>query len=162
MSSPINQSINQSVINNERKKERKKAKMGRIGLNFYLTDNDKDLDLLEKIETLRHRDRWTVTEFLKQACTEYISRHFPGNPGLPLTHWTENEPFSEAATEKLQDQREPKPSPDYSSMTNEHLLERYNSPFTDSFDIQLIALEIQKRGFNLEDLRRDKRLRQPQ
>ena len=70
-------------------------------LNFYLLDTPEDHELLEKIETLRHRDRWSVTQFLKEACIEYVGRHFPGNPGPPLNHWIDGEPFSEAAQEKL-------------------------------------------------------------
>ena len=86
------------VVNNERKKERKAY----IKLNLYLNGNDeKDAGLLEGIETLRHRDRWSMTQFLREASLEYVGRHLPGNPGLPLTHWTGGEPLSIAALEKL-------------------------------------------------------------
>ena len=86
--------MNESVFNKERK--------SRLCLNFYLTNSDEDQGLLDRIETLRHRDRWSITRFLKEASLEYVNRHLPGNPGLPLTHWTKQEPFSEAAKEKLE------------------------------------------------------------
>ena len=79
------------------KKERKKKE--RYCLNFYLTGEDEEL--YERMETLRHRDRWTMTRFLREACMEYTTRHMPGNPAIPLTHWTHNEPLSIAAKEKL-------------------------------------------------------------
>lgn len=81
------------------KKERKKERLGPF--NFYLTSSEEDHTLFERIETLRHRDRWTFTRFMKEACLEYVTRHLPGNPTIPLTHWTENEPLSIAAKEKL-------------------------------------------------------------
>lgn len=103
-----------SLINKERKKERKKTE--RVGLNFYLTNQEEDVELLDRIETLRHRDRWTFTRFMKEACLEYVNRHLPGNPALPLTHWTENEPLSPAAQEKLSPIQNSKqtPCPDHS------------------------------------------------
>jgi len=107
--------MNESVFNKERKKERKNILKGRTlrtCLNFYLSDSDEDLELLDRIETLRHRDRWSITRFLREAVGEYVGRHLPGNPIPMLENYPaegrDPVPFSEAAQEKLA----PKPTPE--------------------------------------------------
>jgi len=70
---------------------------------FYLSSGD--VGLVEAVERLRNRDGWTRTRLFKAALAEYVARHDPGNPGLSLNHWTESEPFSPAAKEKLAPKR---------------------------------------------------------
>jgi len=113
-----------TISENERKKDREtilKAKRTRICVNFYLTDSDQDLSLLDKMETLRHRDRWSMTRLLREAVAEYVGRHFPGNPGPPLNHWTKGEPLSVAAEEKLSQKDHERPTVDYGSMSLDEL-----------------------------------------
>jgi len=43
----------------------------------------------------------SLAHVYRDALIEYHQRHIPGNPGLPLNHWIDGEPFSEAAREKL-------------------------------------------------------------
>jgi hypothetical protein len=95
---------------------------------------------------------------MRESFIEYHDRHLPGNPGLPLDHWTKGEPLSQAAAEKIDTakQSNSKPALNVKAMTDEQLLPRFNSPDTDSFDLQLVALELKRRGHNLEDLHRER------
>jgi hypothetical protein len=58
-------------------------------------------DLLRRAAELASRDKVTITALTRAAFTEYVNRHYPGNPTIPLTHWTKGEPLSQAAQEKL-------------------------------------------------------------
>jgi hypothetical protein len=130
------------------------------GFFFY----NEDLELLERIEELRRRDGWNFSDFAKAAFTEYIDRHFPGNPGLPLTHWITGEPLSEAASEKLQAQTKPKPKPlpDFLTMTDQELLNFYNSPRTLYEDRVIAAYHLKTRGISVEEMRKMRESRLPQ
>ena len=127
--------------------------------SIYITQDD--LEGWEKFKEAMREDGTSASAQIMTWIYEWFEKHptkKERNPQTALSRF----PTNEVVTEKLHDPTESKPTPNFSSMTDEHLLERYNSQFTDNFDLQLIALEIQKRGFNLEDLRRDKRLRRPQ
>jgi hypothetical protein len=82
---------------------RTKEKQGNIknGWSFYFYDNPSDCALMEKSEELRRRDGISRSNFVKLALAEYVQRHMPGNPALPLDHWMTDLPLSIAATEKL-------------------------------------------------------------
>jgi hypothetical protein len=58
-------------------------------------------DLLKRARVLAARDNLSLTGLTRAAFVEYVNNHYPGNPGLPLTHWTSGEPLSIAAQEKL-------------------------------------------------------------
>jgi hypothetical protein len=141
--------MNESVFNKERKKERKNILKGRTlrtCLNFYLSDSDEDLELLDRIETLRHRDRWSITRFLREAVGEYVGRHLPGNPIPILENYPaegrESVPFSVAAKEKLA----PKPpEPDYKHMTVPELEAQLKRRFLSEADCMVIRFWIGKK-----------------
>jgi hypothetical protein len=125
-----------------------KCQTSRIYKGLFFNDNEEDMGLLERIEQLRRRDGWTFSDFIKTAVTEYVDRHFPGNPGLPLTHWTRNEPLSKAASEKIA-LSQSKSMPDYRSMSTEELLRLRRLPRTDYSDRIIIACELHNRGVRL-------------
>ena len=76
--------------------------IGRLYQGFFWNlGNEQDLSDRERLDKLRRQDGWSSTRILKTAIHEYVERHDPGNPALPLTHWTTGEPFSIAAQEKL-------------------------------------------------------------
>jgi len=134
--------MNESVFIKERKKERK----SRICLNFYLTNTNDDQVLLNRIETLRHRDHWSITRFLKEASLEYVNRHLPGNPSLPLEHWTKDTPLSPSAKDRLELPTLKTPIPDYQGMSNETLEDLLAHPWKTRFgDRQIIAGILKKR-----------------
>ena len=75
---------------------------GRLYQGFFWNLGDEgDLSDRARLDKLRRQDGWTSTRILKTAIHEYVERHDPGNPALPLTHWTTGEPFSIAAQEKF-------------------------------------------------------------
>jgi len=43
-----------------------------------------EIDLLKTALELAHREGLTFSAFVKKALAEYIERHYPGNPQLPL------------------------------------------------------------------------------
>jgi hypothetical protein len=60
--------------------------------------------LLEKEADLLRLERytgWSRADLCRDAWKEYVTRHHPGNPTIPLTAWTGNTPLSIAAQEKL-------------------------------------------------------------
>jgi hypothetical protein len=83
----------------------KQASKGRIQRTFDLPLRDADIGpLLEKEAELLRLERytgWSRADLCREAWKEYVTRHHPGNPTLPLTHWTTGEPLSQAAQEKL-------------------------------------------------------------
>lgn len=62
---------------------------------------EEDQDTVDKMEDLRSKDKLDKGPFVKKALTEYVTRHSPGNPTIPLDHWTTDQELSEAAREKL-------------------------------------------------------------
>ena len=56
----------------------------------------------ELIEKIRRVDMWSRSRLIIEAIREYGHRHLPGNPQLPLIHWTDGVPFSKSAQEKLE------------------------------------------------------------
>jgi hypothetical protein len=83
---------NNTIIHNRKQKPR-------LTVSFHIYPEENWI--LEGIETLRRRDGWDQTRTIKEALSEYVHRHLPGNPAVPLEHWTENLPLSKAAQEKL-------------------------------------------------------------
>ena len=122
-----------------------------------MSTGEADLQLVEAIERLRRRDGWTRTDLFKAALSEYVIRHDPGNPGLPLEHWTKDLAFSEAAKEKLAaPPPQPKPSPNYAEMTTEHLVEMYRHPWRlQGFDRQMVGYLLKKRGVDLQKIKKE-------
>jgi cellulose synthase/poly-beta-1,6-N-acetylglucosamine synthase-like glycosyltransferase len=60
-------------------------------------------ELLDKMDDLAKRDAFRPrSDLIKAMILEYVQRHHPGNPTLPLEHWTHGLPFSQAAKEKLE------------------------------------------------------------
>jgi hypothetical protein len=57
--------------------------------------------ILSDLRILAARDNASAAYVYREALIEYHQRHFPGNPGLPLTHWITGDPLSVAAQEKL-------------------------------------------------------------
>jgi hypothetical protein len=97
----VNQSINQSnhVLKKERKKER-----GRIQRTFDIPLDSEYDTLLGKEADLLRLERyagWSRADLCRRAWAEYVAHHHPGNPTIPLTHWTTGEPLSMAAQEKM-------------------------------------------------------------
>lgn len=69
-----------------------------FAVNFY----EEDRETLEKMEDLRRKDGLGKGDFVKVALREYVGRHHPGNPTLPLDHFLTGSPdLSQAAKEKL-------------------------------------------------------------
>lgn len=68
---------------------------------LWLPVSPETTDLLTRAEKLRSQDGWSVARLLRECFIEYVNRHHPGNPAIPLTHWTKGEPLSVAAEEKL-------------------------------------------------------------
>jgi hypothetical protein len=130
--------------------------------SIYITQDD--LEGWEKFKEAMREDGTSASAQIMTWIYEWFEKHptkKERNPQTALSRF----PTNEVVTEKLHDPTEskPKPLPDFSSMTDEHLLERYYSPFTDIFDKNLIVMVLRdKRGFNIEDLRRDKRMGRPQ
>lgn len=72
--------------------------MDSFAVNFY----EEDKDTVEKMEDLRRKDGLGKGDFVKVALREYVARHHPGNPTVPLTNFPPfNQPLSIAAGEKL-------------------------------------------------------------
>jgi len=46
------------------------------------------------------KDGWSMSKLVREALTEYIKRHDPGNPQLALVHWTEDAPMPETLRTK--------------------------------------------------------------
>ena len=47
-------------------------------------------DTIDKLSELARRERISLSEILVNAATEYVELHYPGNPAVPLTAFTEN------------------------------------------------------------------------
>ena len=115
-----NQSINQSKrITNSNIVIHERKQKARFTVSFHIYDDEQWI--LEGLETLRRRDGWDQTRAIKEALSEYVKRHLPGNPSLPLEHWTKNTAFSPAAKEKLKGGPLEEPMPDYANMSIETL-----------------------------------------
>ena len=142
-------------------KQTNKGRTARIYLGFYLKENEKDRDLLERIEVLRARDGCNLSEFFREVLGKYVQAHFPGNPGLPLTHWLTGEPLSEAAAEKIQIQPKSRPLADFLSMTVEELKTLYMNPRISADDSPLVAYHLKNRGISVEELRKMRESRMP-
>ena len=94
------------VLKQASKQASKQAK-ARIQRTFDIPSNGETETLLRKERDLlktEERVGWSLADLCRAAWTEYVTRHWPGNPGLSLNHWTRGEPFSEAAREKLRKQ----------------------------------------------------------
>jgi hypothetical protein len=99
-----NQSINQSIrpddlLNPKRPHDGKGAQTKPLGLT--IPDTPTWRGILKDLRVLAARDNASCSYVYREALIEYHQRHFPGNPALPLTHWTIGEPLSIAAQEKL-------------------------------------------------------------
>jgi len=101
----INQSINRNTYSNTVIQRKRRS---RVTLSFHVYPSDmvqlksgQTIGFLDGLDDLRKVDAWDQSFLIKTAISEYIANHHPGNPGLPLTHWTKAEPLSEAAQEKL-------------------------------------------------------------
>jgi hypothetical protein len=94
----INQSINQLIgdVLMARRKEHGPS-IGGFATAFY----EEDRKVFEKMEDLRAKDKLGKGEFVKLALAEYVQRHHPGNPTIPLDHWQRGQGLSIAAKEKL-------------------------------------------------------------
>jgi len=68
-----------------------------FGVAWYEEEKEAHDGLLE----LAGRDRVGKGDFVKIAVAEYVKRHRPGNPTLPLDTWTKGQGLSIAAREKL-------------------------------------------------------------
>lgn len=75
---------------------------GRLIRSFGVAWYEEDKDTLTGMDDLRGKDNLGEGDFVKQAVREYVARHLPGNPTIPLTHWTDNESLSISAQEKLE------------------------------------------------------------
>lgn len=155
-----NNNNNNDVLKTNKQTNKQRLQGSRIYKGLFFNDTEEDIDLLERLEVVRRRDGSTFSDFVKTALTAYVNYHYPGNPGLPLDHWTKGEPLSQAAREKIdaasKQSDHPKPILNVKAMNDRQLLLQYNSSDTDIFDLQLIALELKRRGRNLEDLHREK------
>jgi len=106
-----------------------------------------EFEMLVLFDELRARDRTDFSTLNKQAMIEYINRHHPGNPQLPLTKFTKPTPKVEKPpTQTIVH----KPRRDYSKLSTEKLHElqnKYRQAHTDhTFDLTLIAFELKKRS----------------
>mgnify|MGYP001106434281 CR=1 FL=1 len=105
-----------------------RKRRARVTLSFHVYPNEtvqlksgQVIGFLDGLDDLRKVDAWDQSFLIKTAISEYIAKHHPGNPGLPLNHWTKGEPLSVAAEEKLSQKHHEKASVDYGSMSLDEL-----------------------------------------
>ena len=67
---------------------------------FSIPDQDAEV-IASALKRLRELDLWSESRVIVEAIKEYAKNHLPGNPGVPLDHWTSGFPFSQTAREKL-------------------------------------------------------------
>jgi hypothetical protein len=91
-------------VNKQTNKQTEKA---RIEITFWVRATPENLDRLRRAEELAKRDNSEISSLARSLFFEGVERHYPGNPALPLEHWTEGVPLSAAAREKLKGAREP-------------------------------------------------------
>lgn len=65
---------------------RPKRYQGVIITSFYVPIESKEI--IEKAKELAHRDATTLSEIILEALKEYIEKHYPGNPQIPLMVYT--------------------------------------------------------------------------
>jgi hypothetical protein len=71
--------------------------------SFSLEDTPENKALLDAIENLRAKDRWTFSQINRVALAEYAQRHYPGNPQLALQHWTKGTEMPESIRQRNRD-----------------------------------------------------------
>jgi hypothetical protein len=76
--------------------------IGYKNTGFKYPDTEEWQKKIKDLKVLAARDGVSVSQIYRLAIDEYHHRHVPGNPALPLDHWTEGVPFSPAAKEKLE------------------------------------------------------------
>jgi hypothetical protein len=82
-----------------------------FNINFNIYENDlfkvgkaefSGKELVKKLVELKRVDPFkSFSDIVKDLLAEAAHHHHPGNPGLPLEHWTEGRPLSAAAHEKM-------------------------------------------------------------
>ena len=107
------------------------------------------LKLIKNLKTLAVREDASDAHIYRNALIEYHNRHFPGNPALPLTHWTKDEPLSEAAEEKLSKESsicpEKRSMPDYGHMNVSELEAALNKRFLPDFEQSVIRFFLKRK-----------------
>jgi hypothetical protein len=76
--------------------------------------------VLKTARQLAAKDGWTFSEFVRNAISEYVQRHAPGNPQVILAHWTRNQPMPETIRERKQP--EPDPMEGLRSLSTDELI----------------------------------------
>jgi len=140
-----------TYIHTDESHTKKVLEKSRVPVSFHIYPAEavrlvtgQEISLLDGIEQLRRVDGWGKTRLIKEALAEYIFKHHPGNPGLPLTHWADKNPIplSEAAKEKLA----PKPlEPDYKHMSVPELEAQLKRRFLSEADCMVIRFWIGKK-----------------
>jgi len=54
-------------------------------LNIYI--HEEEIPLIDELDELRWKDRWSLSKIIIEAIKEYLDRHRPGNPQTPLTSY---------------------------------------------------------------------------
>jgi hypothetical protein len=102
--------MNELLSNKERKKERKivnpkgphnGASTPTRNLGIPIPQVDEWAAILQDYRKLAAQEASSLAHVVRSALIEYHARHMPGNPAVPLTHWTDGQPLSPAAKEKL-------------------------------------------------------------
>ena len=108
------------VLTNKQTNKQTKA---RIEITFWVRTTEENLERLKRAEELAKRDDMEVSTLARNLFFEGVDRHYPGNPSLPLDHWTKEIPFSEAAQEKLTSapEKEAAPTPTIQPLTKDDL-----------------------------------------
>lgn len=140
--------------------ERKRGSVSYKQAGFKYPDNEEWEKRMKDLTVLAARDRCSISEVYRMAIEEYHHQHFPGNPGLPLEHWTAGLPLSKAAKEKLQPNLVPPAGdppevkkvwtlPELEAMSSEDLERLYRQPGTGHADRAFIAYVLRKRYWHL-------------
>jgi len=76
----LNKLLTNSKVDNFEKVKRK----GKLITSFSLPWSEESFLLLNIIDELAKRDGYTRSNLIFQALKEYVVRHYPGNPQIPL------------------------------------------------------------------------------
>jgi hypothetical protein len=147
-------------MNDVLNKERKKPKAARVQRTFDVPlDWQNAEELLRKEEELLRREAyagWSQAQLCREAWAEYVTRHHPGNPTPPLEAYPPfNQPFSEAAREKMEIQggadlpRKILTLPELEAMTSENLEALYKRSDVTGSDRSFIAYVLHKRWYHV-------------
>jgi len=65
---------------------------------FFITLNPEREKLIQQLEELRWKERWSSGQILMEAIREYVQRHLPGNPQMSLQTFTGQAPLPQTMT----------------------------------------------------------------